>query len=426
MGGAEQHARPLAGLVSRGAVCDDTRVKRFFENEAGGGAGLSRPRWARLAFILLVWLLVGLFFSSQIYFYFLGTPKQMSLPSALAWQMIAVLGWALSTPLVLMLARRYRFERQTWKRAALVHLLAGTGLSVAWAAFHVLLDAYFSGADLTHYEWRHLPRLMFSMLDKELLIYWIIVVVSHAADYYQRYREGELRASQAQLQALKMQLHPHFLFNALHSISALVHSDPDAADKMIARLGDFLRLTLDSAAAQEVPLRQELEFLNCYLDIERTRFRDRLTTEIHADSQVLDCVVPNLILQPIVENAIRHGVSQRAAHGHVEVRASRAGDALRLEVRDNGRGLPEGVEAGRAKQGGGVGLANTRARLQQLYGNSYHFEISNVPTGGAIVTLELPLHGATSEPPAEAGAEHAPPSAEPRAAGARGPVSSRA
>ncbi|HEX8335221.1 MAG TPA: histidine kinase, partial [Pyrinomonadaceae bacterium] len=281
-------------------------------------------------------------------------------------------------------------ERQTWKRAAPVHLLAGTLISAVWAAFHVVIDSYFSGGNLAHYKWGNLPRLVFANLDHRLLVYWIIVVISHAADYYQRYREGELRASQAQLQALKMQLHPHFLFNALHSVSALIHADPDAADKMIARLGDFLRLTLDSAAAQEVTLKQELEFLNCYLDIERTRFRDRLTTHIDADPQVLDCVVPNLILQPIVENAIRHGVSQRAAHGHVEVRAERAGDRLRLEVRDNGRGLPEGAEACRAKQGG-VGLANTRARLQQLYGGDFRFELRNAPAGGVVVTLEIPL-----------------------------------
>jgi sensor histidine kinase YesM len=386
---------------------------------------LSRQRWARLAFILLVWVLVGLFFSSQLYFYFLGTPKQMSLPSVLAWQMSAVFIFALSTPLVLLLARRYRVARETWRRAVPVHLLAGIVICAAWSAFHILLDTYFSGT-LASFKWRNLPRIIFVNIDRELLVYWIIVVISHAADYYQRYREGELRASQAQLQALKMQLHPHFLFNALHSISALVHSDPDAADKMIARLGDFLRLTLDSAAAQEVTLKQELEFLNCYLEIERTRFRDRLTTHIDADPQVLDCVVPNLILQPIVENAIRHGVSQRAAHGHVEVRASRAGQTLRLEVRDNGRGLPEGAEVNRAKQGGGVGLANTRARLQQLYGGSYRFELQNAPAGGAVVTLEIPMHGSPPEPsrPAEADAEQAP--GKTRAAEARRALSSRA
>ena len=353
--------------------------------------GLSGQRWARLAFVWGVWALVGLFFSSQLYFYFYGTAKQISWPRALAWQMSAVVINALSTPLVLRLARRYRVERQTWRRTLPLHLLAGTAISVAWSAYHIVVDSAFAGTYAT-FKWSSLPRIIFVNLDKELLVYSIIVVVSHAINYYQRYREGELRASQAQLQALKMQLHPHFLFNALHSISALVHSDPEAADQMIARLGDFLRLTLETSAAQEVPLRQEIEFLNCYLEIERIRFRDRLTTRIEAEPQVLDCRVPNLILQPIVENAIRHGVSQRSAPGHVEVRATRAGQLLRLEVRDNGRGLPEGAEERRSKQGG-VGLANTRARLQQLYGGSYRFELSNSPAGGAVVTLELPAVG---------------------------------
>ena len=393
-----------------------------------GGPALRGQRWARLAFLWGVWALVGLFFSSQIYFYFLGTRKQMSLPSALAWQMSAVVIFALSTPLVLMLARRYRVERQTWRRALAVHLLAGTAISAAWAAYHVFLDSFFGGG-LDGLRLSSLPRLVFVHLDKELLVYWIIVVVSHAINYYQRYREGELRASQAQLQALKMQLHPHFLFNALHSISALVHTDPDAADKMIARLGDFLRLTLESSAAQVVPLRQEIEFLNCYLEIERIRFRDRLTTRIEVDPQVLDCGVPNLILQPIVENAIRHGVSQRTGPGHVEVTAERAGTSLRLEVRDNGRGLPERPAATSAK-GGGVGLANTRARLQRLYGAAYRFELANAPAGGAVVTLEIPLQGSPAERPARpdedsaALGSHAP-GAKPRAADPRA-VSSRA
>ena len=366
----------------------------WFDLDDGGG--LAGRRWARLAFIWGVWALVGLFFSSQIYFYFLNTERQFSLPLALAWQMSAVVVFALSTPPVLRLARRYPFERQAWRRALLAHLLAGTTISAVWAAYHIVLDSAFNG-HLANVTPARLPRLIFVNLDKELLVYAIIVVISHAVDYYQRYREGELRASQAQLQALKMQLHPHFLFNALHSISALVHTNPDAADKMIARLGDFLRLTLDSAADQEVPLRQEIEFLNCYLEIERIRFQDRLTTRLEVDPSVLNCRVPYLILQPIVENAVRHGVAPRSAPGHVEVRASRAGTSLRLEVRDNGRGLPEGAPAARAAQGG-VGLANTRARLQQLYGGAYRFDISNAPAGGAVVTLEIPLHGSTAEP----------------------------
>jgi signal transduction histidine kinase len=375
---------------------------KFFDVEGGGW---SERRLARLAFIWGMWALVGLFFSSQIYFYFLHTEKQLSLPLSLAWQMSAVVAFALSTPLVLRLARRYPFERHAWRRALLVHLLAGTAISAAWAAYHITLDFAFVG-NYNNLKLTSFPRLIFFNLDRELLVYWIIVVISHATDYYQRYREGELRASQAQLQALKMQLHPHFLFNALHSISALVHTDPEAADKMIARLGDFLRLTLETSAAQEVPLRQEIEFLNCYLEIERIRFQDRLTTRLEVEPQVLNCRVPNLILQPIVENAIRHGVAPRSAPGHIHIRAARAGSALRLEVRDNGRGLPEGAIAGRcARQPDGVGLSNTRARLQQLYGSAYRFEIANAPSGGAVVTLEIPLHGSPAEPERIAGSD---------------------
>ncbi len=186
-----------------------------------------------------------------------------------------------------------------------------------------------------------------------------------------------------------MQLHPHFLFNTLHSISALVHKDPDAADRMIARLGDFLRLTLDTAATQEVPLRQELNFLNCYLEIERIRFHDRLTTRLHVEPQTLSCRVPNLILQPIVENAIRHGIGPRSAPGRIEISAKRDHGSLRIEVRDNGPGLPAiSKPNGRAREG--VGLANTRERLAQLYGGSHRLELKNAPDGGLVVTLEIP------------------------------------
>ncbi|MBC7929666.1 MAG: histidine kinase, partial [Rubrivivax sp.] len=353
-----------------------------------------RQRWARLAFIWGVWTLVGLFFSSQIYFYFLRTEKPVSLLMSLAWQMSAVYVFALSTPLVLWLARRFRIERFNWRRSLPIHFLAGTAIAAAWAACHIAIDSAFGGR--IKFTPDNLARIIFVNLDKELLVYWIVVVISHALDYYQRYREGELRASQAQLQALKMQLHPHFLFNALHSISALVHSDPEAADKMIARLGDFLRLTLETSAAQEVPLRQELEFLDCYLEIERIRFQDRLTTRLEVDPQVLDCRVPNLVLQPIVENAIRHGVAPRAAPGHIEIRAERCGQTLRLQVRDNGKGLPSENSTSRALTGG-VGLANTRARLNQLYGAAHRFELANDPRGGAIATIEIPFIGHEEE-----------------------------
>ncbi len=192
-----------------------------------------------------------------------------------------------------------------------------------------------------------------------------------------------------------MQLHPHFLFNTLHSISALVHKDPECADRMIARLGDFLRLTLENSGAQEVSLQKELEFLRCYLEIERVRFQDRLTTHMEIDSRALDTPVPNLILQPIVENALRHGIAPRSTPGRIEISAKRKNGSLRIEVQDNGPGISAiSKPNGRLREG--LGLANTRARLRQLYGAEHSFELSDAPGGGLLVALEIPTARAST------------------------------
>jgi sensor histidine kinase YesM len=233
-----------------------------------------------------------------------------------------------------------------------------------------------------------------------MIYYGLIVAIVHAWDYYQRYEENARRNSQleaqlvqAQLQALKMQLHPHFLFNTLNSISALLREDVEAADAMVARLGDFLRLTLDSAGAQEVTLREELSFLECYLEIEQVRFQDRLSTRMEVDPQILDARVPNLILQPIIENAIRHGVACTAKPGRIEIRATRRNDSLLVQVKDNGPGIS--TSGGPRKEGGeGVGLSNTRARLERLYGGAHRLELANVSEGGLLVTLEIPFETA--------------------------------
>ena len=212
-------------------------------------------------------------------------------------------------------------------------------------------------------------------------------------NYYHIYREGELRASrlrtqlaQSQLEALKMQVHPHFLFNTLHSISALLSKDSEAARRMITRLGDFLRLTLENAGTMEVTLRQELEFLNGYLEIERVRFQDRLTTTIEVDPEVLNVHVPNLILQPIVENAMRHAVARSNA-GLVEITAFARNGSVRIEVKDNGPGLGSDQKSRGSK---GVGLANTQARLTNLYGTDTMFELQNRASGGLTVIFEVP------------------------------------
>jgi LytS/YehU family sensor histidine kinase len=204
-----------------------------------------------------------------------------------------------------------------------------------------------------------------------------------------------------------MQLHPHFLFNTLNSISALLHRDAEAADQMVARLGDFLRLTLENSGDQEVTLEQELEFLRCYLEIEIVRFHDRLSVETEIEPQTLHARVPNLILQPLVENAIRHGISRQSAPGRLAIRASRRDGRLLLQVEDNGPGLALISEGGSAPAAttihtttgtgatrshtGGVGLANTRARLEHLYGAEHRLELTRATPRGMIVTLEIPF-----------------------------------
>ena len=244
-------------------------------------------------------------------------------------------------------------------------------------------------------------QYVFYNLDRQLCIYWLLILVSHVLNYYNSYKKGRLQAAQlrtelvqSQLEALKMQVHPHFLFNTLHSISALLNKDVGAARSMIMRLGDFLRLTLENAGTQEVTLQQEMEFLNGYLEIERVRFQDRLTTLVNVDPLMLDIPVPNLILQPIVENAMRHAIATHSDCGRIEITAAARNGALRIQVKDNGPGLPVDQDCVHLRKG--LGLANTRARLERLYGADHLFELTNDPAGGLIVTLEIPRERKTS------------------------------
>jgi len=236
-----------------------------------------------------------------------------------------------------------------------------------------------------------------------LVVYWTIVGVGHALAYYRKYREREMlaimlesRLAQTQLQMLKMQLQPHFLFNTLNAISALMHQDVELADQMLARLAQLLRATLESAGTQEVPLKQELEFVELYLEIEQARFGPRLVVHIDAEAETMDAGVPNLILQPLVENAIRHGIAPRPQTGHIEIRARRENGELRVEIMDDGPGLAGDSSV---PQREGVGLTNTRARLRQLYGNAHQFTLANRAGGGLVVTVCVPFREIPDEIP---------------------------
>ena len=372
----------------------------------GAGAAEGKPvwqrRWAQLAFIFGVWTFLALFFTEQLYLTRLLGEKPLAWREVAREQFIYPYLWALATPLVLWFAGRYPVERPRIGRHLLYHFLLSTLLVVVlMSAFQGIYFLLFVRPEGKPFMPSSMIRTVIFNSSESYGVYVLILLLHHVYRFYTRFRQGELRTarlaerlSQAQLQALKMQLHPHFLFNTLHSISSLVHKDPDAADRMLARLGDFLRMTLENSGAQEVTLRHELEFLRCYLEIEQIRFQDRLTTEIRIDPRAMDARVPNLILQPVVENAIRHGVAPRSSPGRIEVCASRHNGKLVIEVSDNGPGLASNQRADSLFRKG-LGLANTKARLEQLYGAAHHFELAERQGGGLVVRLEIPADHAT-------------------------------
>jgi two-component system LytT family sensor kinase len=355
---------------------------------------LLEKRSVRLGLMLSAWTIMAFFFATQVYMLYYREEKPVPFRRALFVEGLGCFLWALSTPLVLWLARRFRIGRNNWRRRVPLHFLISVGLVSTLLTIDYVVYMFGTGRPENLTPLRILQFIIYNV-DRWLLTYWVIVLSSHAFNYYRSFRQGELKAAQlrtqlaqSQLEALKMQLHPHFLFNTLHSISALLNKDVDAARTMISRLGDFLRLTLENSGTQEVPLQQEIEFLNGYLEIERIRFQDRLTTRVDIDPSVLDVRVPNLILQPIVENAMKHAVAMTSNQGRIEIMATPRNGMLRIQVRDNGPGLSRTSTPGNGKQG--VGLANTRARLERLYGTNHRFELANEPAGGFVVTLEIP------------------------------------
>ena len=297
---------------------------------------------------------------------------------------------------VLWLARRFPFDRsQGWRWVGL-HLcgaLLYCGLfSLSYAA---LVNGQMSVKGKPFVFGETLKKLLAFYTLGNIAFYWLLLLAHHGWHYYQRYRERERRAaelegqlSRAQLQALRMQLNPHFLFNTLNTIAALIHDQPEVADRVVIRLSELLRASLDHPNTHEVPLAQELDFLRRYLEIEQARFGDRLAVEFQVPPELGEALVPALLLQPLVENAIRHGVEEREAAGRILLSAAHPVGQLELVVADNGPGLPPGA-ATFAREG--IGLSNTRARLRHLYGECQGLELSTSPAGGLRVRIRLPF-----------------------------------
>lgn len=358
---------------------------------------MKRQRWANWGLVLCGWTFFAIFFATQSLLYqaYSGTPVNWR-QTLVEWLVYSCI-WAALTPLVLHLSRRYRIERSQWLGCVFVHLFTGMLVSIAHVGAYVLiflpyrwLPAADPASPLSVFQ-----TLLAFELHADLLTYWAIVGVDHAIDYHRKYRERELEASQLEarlaetrLLVLKSQLQPHFLFNTLNTISVLMAEDVSAANRILILLSDLLRTTLKDTAAQQVPLAREIELLGAYLEIERIRFQDRLKVVIDVDPSALEAYVPNMILQPLAENAIRHGIARIATAGILEIRATRRDQTLRLLLHDNGPGLSESAVEG-------VGLTNTRARLAQLYGEAHRFELHNDINGGLTASLTIPFRTAS-------------------------------
>lgn len=356
---------------------------------------MKRNRFLNTFIIFAFYVALTFFFSSGKIFYYMvkGAPFEMWTEVKMnAWRWIP---WAFFTPFIIRLVRRFRFEDGNWKYTVPLHLIISLLFSFIQSFILLLNDWIYSLSWNLNVE---IVLMYFvQMLPLNIIAYWVIVGVFYSIDYYKKARERELRTSklenqlsQAQLQVLKMQMNPHFLFNTLHAISALVFKNPKAADKMISLLSDLLRISLEKAGFQEVPLKEELDFLHIYLQIEKTRFQDRLIVNMDIDPDTLDAMVPNLILQPLVENAIRHGIGPLKQGGTINVHSARHLDRLILTIDDNGKGLEE-KPANNKRNGNGIGLTNTKERLKQLYGANHKFTLRNGEKGGALVQLEIPF-----------------------------------
>ena len=348
-----------------------------------------RRFWLETAIIFAAWTVFGLILATQSYMQGQMGGRQAPLDALLRSSLVNAYLWAFETVVIFWLARRVPLERKQLLPRIVVHFFAASILALARSVLMIKILGP-----------RPFDIVFWGSLSVNVIYYVLLLGIAHAVLYYERYREGLRTAerlaaglTEARLQALKMQLQPHFLFNTLNAISALIPVESQPARTMVARLGDLLRTSLEHEETQEVTLREELEFLQPYLEIEQTRMDDRLSVAMNIAPETLNARVPHLLLQPLVENAIRHGIAPRIEPGRVEISVTRAANDgfLHLEVRDDGPGVERDNGARTRK---GLGLANVQSRLEQLYGREHRFAIENHPAGGAVVRISLPFRDA--------------------------------
>jgi two-component system, LytTR family, sensor kinase len=350
----------------------------------------------RLAVITGVWCYFAVLLTVNNYVY----PAMMGQPvrwrDAARFPVINYAIWTIFTPLILFFCERVR--RRRWKAGfwiaahSLFSLLILLFNAAAWIPFAQLGDDL---ANIPRMSWHFVSILFWQSLAWNLWMYWVIVGIFYGLDYYFGARDAQIRSAQlesqlakAELEVLKSQLQPHFLFNTLNLVSSLIHTDAASADDMVGDLGSLLRMSLESHASHQVTLAEEMKAVELYLNIQRLRFQDTLTVEIKIDPNTLDAPVPHLILQPLVENAFRHGISKRVGQGLLKIESQNGNGILKVRVSDNGPGAK--MQTANA----GIGLSNTRARLEKLYGGRASLNVDSSPMGFS-VELQFPLVAAT-------------------------------
>lgn len=361
-----------------------------------------QSRWIKALLITAGWVLVGLVLSLELYFNERamtrgsGTDLRVDFPELAVPQFVRAMMWAALAPLILQLRERVPLTRGHW--------VGGIGFHLGFS--FVVMAVYYSGRWLGYFLWikgglppdgfwREMLQGFYGRNLIDMAYYWGVLAFGHSMEIYRRYRHEELKSAQLQarlseleLKALRQQLHPHFLFNTLNTVAVLVRERRnDEAVGLLSRLGGLLRMAFDPNRKPEVSLQQEMEFLERYIDIQRLRFADRLQVNVDISPEALRALIPNLLLQPIVENAILHGVAPKAGPGRVDILGWVDSGALHLEVRDDGVGLPRKV-TGRVKEG--VGLTNTRERLAKLYGARSQLTLKSEPGRGVTVQIVLP------------------------------------
>lgn len=368
-------------------------IKIFVEAEVNRKPNDEKIDWRKWLYIFGAWTLAALFFASNFVLQNQISAQPISVWQAVSIQLASSYGWFALMPIILWLANRYPLDRrENLARNVVINLIGCIALvlvHLAWDAFSQSFLNYRRRQFETYFS--AFAFQFFLNFHWSFLVYLEINIILYGIRYYNKFRAGELRASklearlaQTRLKILQMQLHPHFLFNTHNAIAELIHKDPSAAERMVENLSDLLRMSLNKLNVEEVSLQQELEFLNKYLEIEQTRFHDRLKIKKTIAPDTLDATVPNMILQPLIENAVKHGIAPLLEGGTIEIRTIKENGNLRVEICDDGVGAAKEIVEG-------IGISNTRTRLKQLYYGAHEFTIESNKIRGTSVNLTVPF-----------------------------------